>query len=133
MRNIIIILAIIALAGGCFTSCNEKPKSYRFVKVLIDGKETEDQFTAKNDTDALNQYFDRMQKVIVENIDKAQAPYKSMYVISPEGDTLNTNEELLRAVMESMPQMPAMPQPGAMQPATTQKMVPLDKTPRPGK
>ena len=119
MKKTVYVLLLAVLCCGTF-SCNEKSKStqseessvkksYRFVKVGHDDKESVEEITAKNDTDALNQYFALMEKIIVENIGKEQEPYKSMYVISPEGDTLNTNEELLQAVTKDVPRMKAIP------------------------
>ena len=108
--------AIIVLAAACccmFSSCNEKKaqeqgqeqeqtESYRFVKVMPDGKEQVEDISAKNDTDALKQYLSEMEKTIMANIDKADSEqYKAMYVISPKGDTLNTNNELLEAVVKN--------------------------------
>ena len=102
MKKIIPILLVAALCCGVL-SCNEKPKSYKFVKVTADGKEEVEKFEAKSDTDALNLYFERMEKVIVANIEKQEEPFKAMFVISPDGDTLNTNKELLEAVMKNVP------------------------------
>ena len=94
MKKIVSIL-MVAVVCCCVISCNEKPKDYSFVKVPPDGKEEVEKFEAKNDTDALKVYFDRLEKIIVANIDKQEAPYQSMWIISPDGDTLNTNTELL--------------------------------------
>ena len=109
MRKILSILAVAAVCCGCMISCNEKPKSYRFVKVALDGKEEIENISATNDTDALKLYFDRMEKIIVANIDKQEEPFKAMYVVSPSGDTLNTNKELLEAVMKTLPAMQDLP------------------------
>ncbi|MBQ3364084.1 MAG: hypothetical protein IJG42_09070 [Muribaculaceae bacterium] len=109
MKRIIPILLTAALCCGVL-SCNEKPKSYRFVKVANDGKEVVEKFVASNDTDALNQYFERMEKIIVENIDKAEEPFKAMFVISPDGDTLNTNKALIEEVMKNVPTVMPMPE-----------------------
>lgn len=109
MKKIALALLLAVVCCGVF-SCNEKPKSYRFVKVTNDGKEEIENIEAKNDTDALNLYFDRMEKIIVENIGKETQPFKSMYVVSPDGDTLNTNKELLEAISKSLPTMVALPE-----------------------
>ena len=112
MKRIIPIL-VIAIALSCLSSCNEKPKSYRFVKIMKDGTEQVEQFEAKNDTDALNLYLDRMSALIVENLEKKTEPFEAMYVISPGGDTLNTNQDLLKCVMERIEaSQPKKPQPG---------------------
>ena len=108
MKKLVYAVLLAVVCCGVF-SCNEKPKNYRFVKVTTDGKEEVENIDAKNDTDALNQYFTLLEKTIIANIDKAEAPYKEMFVISPDGDTLNTNEELLKAVSESMPAMVTLP------------------------
>ena len=109
MKRIIPILLIAALCCGVL-SCNEKPKSYRFVKVTNDGKEEVENIQATNDTIALNMYFERMEKIIVANLGKSEEPFKAMYVISPDGDTLNTNEELIEAVMKNVPKLTAPPE-----------------------
>ena len=106
MKKIISIL-MVAVVCCCVISCNEKPKSYRFVKIANDGKEEVENIEAKNDTDALKQYFDRMEKIIVANIGKQEEPFKAMFVVSPDGDTLNTNQQLLEAVAKTLPTMSA--------------------------
>lgn len=128
MRKFIAIIAVVAVCGCLLTGCNEKPKSYRFVKVMNDGTEQVEDITAKNDTDALRQYMKAMEKVILENIDKPDAqPFKAMFVISPEGDTLNTNNKLLEAAMEGQTGVTTIQQPAA--PAPGPKMTPLKKMP----
>ena len=109
MKKLVFALLLAVVCCGVF-SCNEKPKSYKFVKVTTDGKEEVESIEAKNDTDALNQYFNLLEKTIIANIEKAQAPYKEMFVVSPEGDTLNTNKELLEAVSASLPKMVTLPE-----------------------
>ena len=109
MRRHLFAFILAAVCCGCLVSCNEKPKGYRFVKVQADGKEEVEMIEAKNDTDALNQYFDRMEKIIVANIGKESEPFKAMYVISPAGDTLNTNKELLESVMKNLPTLVTLP------------------------
>lgn len=128
MRKFIAIIAAVAVCGYLLTGCNEKPKSYRFVKVMNDGTEQVEDITAKNDTDALKQYMSAMEKVIMENIDKPDAqPFKAMFVISPEGDTLNTNNELLEAAMAGQTGVTTVhPAPA---PAAGPKMTPLKKMP----
>ncbi len=118
MRKSLSAVMLAAVCCGCLVSCNEKPRSYKFVKVAHDGNEQVEKFEASNDTAALKIYFDRMEKIIVDNINKQAEPFKAMYVISPDGDTLNTNEELLKTMMSSIPtvipaaQAPAQEQPG---------------------
>ena len=84
------------------------------MKVTTSGEQVET-FEAKNDTDALKQYFKRMEKIIIENLDKQDSGIEAMYVISPEGDTLNTNMELLDAVTKDLPTM-TVPAPEATAP-----------------
>ncbi len=117
MKRIISILLLPLIMVGlccCVVSCNKKPKkeeaarTYKFVKILEDGEQV-DNFKAKNDTDALNRYFEMMEKVIIANLGKEDSGIKAMYVISPEGDTLNTNKELIEAVSDKLPSMTAMP------------------------
>ena len=69
----------------------------------------------------LKQYFDRLEKIIVANIDKPQEPFKAMYIISPDGDTLNINAELLEAVAQTLPSME--------QPATAEPAVAVEANP----
>ena len=108
MKKIVSVL-LLAVVCCCLFSCNEKPKNYRFVKVANDGKEEVEKIEAKNDTDALKLYFDRMEKIILANIGKQEEPFKAMYVISPDGDTLNTNAKLLEAVAKTLPTMAPAP------------------------
>ena len=112
MRRIIPILAI-AIVLSLLSSCNEKPRHYKFVKKLKDGTEKLEKIEAKNDTDALNLYIDRMSAVVVDNLNNPGEQIEAMFVVSPEGDTLNTNEELLKCVMERIEaSMPKKPQVG---------------------
>ena len=135
MRKFIAIVVAVAACGCLLTSCNEKPKSYRFVKVMNDGQEQVENITAQNDTDALKQYLSTMEKIILENIGKTdEQPFKAMFVISPDGDTLNTNNELLEAAMKGETGVttihPGAAPAGAAQPGAAQhgtKLVPLDK------
>ncbi len=87
-------------------SCNEKPRHYSFIQNMSDGQQIVENIDAKNDTDALNMYIDRMSKVIVENMNKTDSTagpqIVSMYVVSPDGDTLNTNKELMHVVEEQI-------------------------------
>ena len=108
MKKLVFALLLAVVCCGVF-SCNEKPKSYRFVKVTTDGKEEVENIAAKNDTDALNQYFNLLEKTLIANIEKGVTPYKEMFVISPEGDTLNTKKELLEAFEASLPKMVTLP------------------------
>jgi hypothetical protein len=91
------------------------------VQVNKDGSEKVEEIEAKNDTDALNKYFVRLEKVIIANLDKKESAIEAMYVISPAGDTLNKNEELLQSVMKNVPVMatpaPAAPETEVEQPA----------------
>ena len=131
MRKFIAIIVAVATCGCLLTGCNEKPKSYRFVKVMNDGQEQVENISATNDTDALKQYLNAMEKVILENIGKPaeEQPFKAMFVISPDGDTLNTNNELLEAAMKGETGVttvhPGAAPAGAAQPGV--KMVPLEK------
>lgn len=112
MKKFFSVLLLAVVCCGVF-SCNEKPKSYKFVKITADGKEEVEKIEAKNDTDALNLYLERIEKIIIANLDKGdEQPFKAMYVISPDGDTLNTNKELLRTVSSSLPVMAPDPKTG---------------------
>ena len=115
-------MLLAALACCCMVSCNGNAKveqanennaqstTYKFVKQLVDGEQVKE-FQAKNDTDALNEYFKLMEKVIMENIEKHDTTMKAMFVISPSGDTLNTNQELLDAVLKDVPRLMDRPMP----------------------
>jgi hypothetical protein len=104
MRRFILISILTAVCCGCLVSCNEKPKHYRFVKVTTDGKEEVEQLDAADDTVALNLYMKKMEEILVNSIGKQEeSPYKAMFIISPNGDTLNTNEELLKKVVKAAP------------------------------
>ena len=113
MKKILSAILVAALCCGMF-SCNEKlPQNYKIVKVLNDGKEEVEELQAANDTVALNMYLDKLGKIIVENMDKEEAPFQRMFILSPKGDTLNTNEELLNTVMKATNTVPApAPAPG---------------------
>ena len=106
MRKIVSALLVAAVCCGVI-SCNEKPRSYRFIKVTTDGKEEVENIEAGDDTAALKLYIDRMEKIIVANIGNQAEPYRAMYIVSPDGDTLNTDNELLEAVAQSLPSMAA--------------------------
>ena len=105
MRKLIGIVVLAAVCCGVLTSCNEKPRNYKFVRVLADGQEQVEKITAKNDTDALKLYLDALEKNILQSLDHKGPEYKMMYIISPEGDTLNTDQELTEAVMGSQDRM----------------------------
>lgn len=94
-----LLTAVMAIA--CLSSCNEKPRHYTFIQNMSDGKQIVEQIDAKNDTVALNLFLDRMTKAIVDNLedsDSTSAKVESTYIISPDGDTLNTNLELTQAI-----------------------------------
>ena len=99
MRRILPLLVTV-MALACLASCNKKPRHYQMVQNMTDGKQIVEQFDAENDTVALNQYLDRMTKIIMDNMnDTAKATkIESMFVISPDGDTLNTKKELMQAI-----------------------------------
>ena len=122
----IVLMAVLGCSMvGCSTATEDKANKeqseqaeqaaeivYKFVMVRQDGSELVEDLKAKNDTDALTLYIERMEKTVVANIDKDVPPYKEMFVVSPEGDTLNTNEELLKVVTEKSAngqQTPATP------------------------
>ncbi len=125
MKKLLFIAITALVCGGCLISCNEKPKSYKFVKMLKGGNQDVEEFTAKNDTDALNLYFDRMEKIIVANLEKPEEAIEAMYVISPDGDTLNTNEELLKVVVKSIPTQQTPTQQMPMKPLKQMPMKPI--------
>ena len=105
MKKLLYVL-LFALVCGTVVSCNEKPIHYRFVQVNPDGTEKVENIDAKNDTDALQKYMSRMEKIIIAAVVKGEEPdIDAMYVISPSGDTLNTNKELLEAVSMDLPKV----------------------------
>jgi 16S rRNA (uracil1498-N3)-methyltransferase len=86
MKKIVCALLLAVVCCGVF-SCNEKPKSYRFVKVTNDGKEEVENIEAKNDTDALNLYFDRMEKIILSAAKQSLTPYLPvLHELTPYAD-----------------------------------------------
>ncbi len=102
MRRIIPVL-IVALA--CLASCNEKPRQYKMVQNMADGQQIIEKFEAENDTIALNQYLDRMTKIIMQNIGDTTGKtptIESMFVISPDGDTLNTDEGMMKVIEQQL-------------------------------
>ena len=104
MRKFMGSIILIATCCMFLFSCNEKPRNYRFVTMMNDGKEEVETITAKNDTDAVLQYVGRLEKMIADEARGAETKdFKAMYIISPDGDTLNTNEELMTAVLNPEP------------------------------
>ena len=100
-RNFLpLIVAVIVLS--CLVGCNKKPpRQYQMVQNMSDGKQIVEKFEADNDTIALNKFLDRMSDIVAINMtesDSTAADIESMFVISPEGDTLNTNPELMHAI-----------------------------------
>ena len=54
-----------------------------------------------------------MEKILIASVVKGEEPdITMMYIISPTGDTLNTNKELLRTVSSSLPVMAPDPKTG---------------------
>ena len=105
MRKLFYAIVAAAVCSGCMVSCNEKPAHYRFVKVMNDNKEVVEQIDATNDTAAVKLFIDRMTKIVIDN---KEPDVKAMYIISPDGDTLNTNEELMEAALQPL-SLPAEP------------------------
>ena len=97
MRKLFCAVLLAAVCCGCLVSCNEKPKSYRYVKVMPDGKEVVETIEAENDTVAAKLFLDKMVKMFSQPQD---TPAQAIYMISPEGDTLNTNKALMEAVVQ---------------------------------
>ena len=97
MRKLFCAVLLAAVCCGCLVSCNEKPKSYRYVKVMPDGKEVVETIEAENDTAAAKVFLERMVKMFSQPQDN---PAQAVFIISPEGDTLNTNKELMEAVFQ---------------------------------
>ena len=99
MKRIIPAL-IITLTLTVLASCNEKPRNYELIINTMDGKQKVEKLTAKDDTAALKLYLDRMTKSVLEETEKDTTSIQSMFIVSPDGDTLNTNQELLLKVVE---------------------------------
>ena len=97
MRKLFCAFLLAAVCCGCLVSCNEKPKSYRYVKVMPDGKEVVETIEAENDTAAAKVFLERMVKMFSQPQDN---PAQAVFIISPEGDTLNTNKELMETVFQ---------------------------------
>ena len=68
---------------------------------MPDGKEVVEKIEAENDTVAAKIFLDRMVKTFSQPQD---APAKVIYIISPEGDTLNTNKGLMEAAFQQTAQ-----------------------------
>ncbi len=126
MKKIIPFLMLAVLCCGMI-SCNEKPAkdkekdsgdveliSYKIVKNLADGSQVTDKIEAKNDTDAVRKFIDLMTKDVVADSEKDSTTIKSMYIISPKGDTLNTNDQLIM---------------NAVEPSSNSKMIQAKKVP----
>ncbi len=123
----IIPIALLAMLGCGMAGCNgstqektapeqaEQPATenvYKLVQVREDGTEQVEEMKAKDDTVAVTLFLDRVEKSVMANIDKETQPYKAMYLVSSKGDTLNNDDNLLKAVMEKQshaPQAPAAP------------------------
>ena len=101
MRKLFCAILVAAVCCGCLVSCNEKPRSYRFVKVMPDGKEVVETIEAANDTAAAKVFLDRMVKMYSQPQD---TPVQAVFIISPEGDTLNTDQALMEAVFQQTAQ-----------------------------
>ena len=97
MRKLFCAVLLATVCCGCLVSCNEKPKSYRYVKVMPDGKEVVETIEAENDTAAAKVFLERMVKMFSQPQDN---PAQAVFIISPEGDTLNTNKELMETVFQ---------------------------------
>ena len=67
------------------------------MKVMPDGKEVVEKIEAENDTAAAKFFLDKMVKMFSQPQD---TPAQAIYMISPEGDTLNTNKALMEAVVQ---------------------------------
>ena len=105
MRKRFFILVVTVIALSCLVSCNKQPRHYQMVQNMSNGQQIVEQFDADNDTVALNKYLDHMANIIVANMnqnDSTAAKIESMFVISPEGDTLNTNPELMHAIEQKI-------------------------------
>ena len=109
MRKSIFTIIVAAACCGCLISCNEsqqgnkeeaKKLTYRMVTVMPNGRELTEKIEAENDTVAAKQFVDKMTKLIAGN---QQPDFEALYIISPNGDTLNTNLELMEAVMKPLP------------------------------
>ena len=105
MRRSLFSLIVAVIALSCLASCNKKPRHYQMVQNMSDGQQIVERFDAENDTIAFNKYLDRMAKILVDNMkenDSTAAKIESMFVISPDGDTLNTNTELMHAIEQQI-------------------------------
>ena len=64
---------------------------------MPDGKEVVETIEAENDTAAAKVFLERMVKMFSQPQD---TPAQAVFIISPEGDTLNTNKELMETVFQ---------------------------------
>lgn len=103
MRNlsyiIILFLAIFGLAA-CGGSANKQGgDGYRIVYVSKDGSKEVEKIEAQNDTDAVRQYTKRVAELAFSNLGQKEFPYKEIQILSPSGENLNKNEEVMRAAV----------------------------------
>lgn len=108
MRRLTYIL-LIFIAVFCMASCgnssNEKGDGYRIVFVTKDGSKEVEKIEAQNDTDAVRQFTQKVSTIVFSNLDKEEPPFEDAYVLSPDGDKLNKNEELLKAAIGDIESM----------------------------
>ena len=101
MKNVfyffVLFLAVSCMAGCGGSNNGQGGDGYRIVYISNDGSEKSEKIEAANDTDAVKQFTQKVMAMAMSNLDKKEPPYKGMYVISPSGDTLNKNDELLNA------------------------------------
>lgn len=108
MKNLfsifILLLAVFGTAG-CGQSGsgqtddqeNKQNDGYRIVYIKADGTEDVEKIVAENDTDAVKQFTDKVTAIAMKSIDEKEPPFKKVVVLSPVGDTLNKNDELIKA------------------------------------
>lgn len=101
---LIISLAVFSMAG-CGCSGNEKGDGYRIVYVSKDGSKNVEKIEALNDTDAVKQFSKKVSSLVFKNLDKDEPPYEDVYVLSPDGEKLNKNKDLMKAAVGDINQM----------------------------
>lgn len=97
MKHLIHILALF-VALSVLAGCNKQSEGYRMVYVSEDGSKKVEKIEAANDTDAVKQYKKIAASIIFGSLGKdEEIPYKDVYVLSPSGEKLNHNKELMKA------------------------------------
>ena len=103
--HIFALLVAGIILSGCGGSGYGKSDSYRIVYVSKDGSKEIEKIEAKNDTDAVKQFTQKVAAIAFSNLDKEEFPYQDVMVLSPSGEVLNKNKDLMNAVTGNLEEM----------------------------